>query len=142
MRLGEAECLDRLAQADHGVLSTVHPERVIDSVPACFAVDGRHLFVPVDLVKPKVSTTLRRAANLAREPRATLLCERWDPDDWSRLFWVRVHLVWLADGTLDDTAVRRAGALLREKYVQYRSDPFAGILAFRIDDITGWSAGG
>jgi len=140
--LGEADCLEYLARADHGVLSTLHPDRLIDSVPACFALVGRHLFVPVDRVKPKASTSLRRAANLAREPRATLLCEHWDRHDWSRLSWVRANLVWLADGVLDPAELGIGADRLREKYVQYRSGAFAAILPFRVVAVTGWSAAG
>ena len=142
MKLGDADCLDHLTRGDHGILSTFHPHRLIDSVPACYAVAGGRLFVPVDLVKPKSSTSLRRVVNLALEPRATLLCERWDRNDWSRLLWVRVNLVWLPDEVEDAPDPDGPAALLRAKYPQYRSEAFAGILAFRIDGMTGWSAGG
>lgn len=74
--------------------------------------------------------------------RATLLCERWDSDDWSRLLWVRVNLVWLPDGTQGGLDLDRAAEQLRTKYALYRSAAFAGILPFRIDGITGWSASG
>jgi hypothetical protein len=31
-------------------------------------------------------------------------------------------------------------ALLAEKYAQYRDQPFARVLVFRVVDLTGWSA--
>ena len=79
--------------ADHGVLCTSNPRRAIDAVPVCFAVVTRLIVTPIDRVKPKCTTELGRLQNLDRDATATLLCEQWDPDDWSRLWWVRVHLV-------------------------------------------------
>ena len=83
----------RLERADHGVLSTLHPTRGVDSVPVCFVVDGDLVAIPIDTVKPKRSTRLGRLRNLEADPRATLLVEHWDFDDWSALWWVRASLV-------------------------------------------------
>jgi hypothetical protein len=134
--------MERLIAADHGVLSTLHPERAIDSVPVCFTVVGRHVFVPVDRVKPKSSTSLQRVANLAREPRATLLCETWSRHDWSRLAWVRANLVWVEDTSADHDLLGQGESLLRQKYRQYRSADFAAIHSFVIEGVDGWSASG
>ena len=83
----------RLERADHGVLSTLHPARGVDSVPVCFVVDGDLIAIPIDTIKPKQSTNLGRLRNLEADPRATLLVEHWDFDDWSTLWWVRASLV-------------------------------------------------
>ena len=83
----------RATSADHGVLATLNHSGTADLVPACFAVLGDSVAVPVDSVKPKRSTALGRIRNLERDPRATLLVEQWDPADWSRLWWVRLSLV-------------------------------------------------
>ena len=93
MHLDKAEALRRATAADHGVLATLNATRGADLVPACFAIEDGWLAVPVDAVKPKGSTALARIRNLQRDPRATLLVERWDADDWSRLWWVRLSLV-------------------------------------------------
>ena len=137
MHLDRAEAISRAIAADHGVLATLGRTRGADLVPACFAIVGDWLAVPIDSVKPKGSTALGRIRNLERDPRATLLVESWDRDDWSRLWWVELSL------TRDDAPATTLQALvlgLRERYVQYRDAPFTDILAFRIDHIGGWSA--
>lgn len=147
--------MSRLMVHDHGVLCTVHPERGVDAVPVVYAIEGDHLGVPIDRVKPKASTRLQRQRNVEADPRATLLIEHWDRDDWSQLWWVRAELRWCtppgAGGREDDeTGVgsvsladplgARLADLLVERYAQYADRPFAGLLVFEIDTVTGWSA--
>ena len=141
MNLSSQESHDRLAAHDHGVLATLHPTRGADLVPVVFAVADGHVGVPVDLVKPKSTTRLRREQNLEADPRATLLVEHWNRDDWSQLWWVRAHLRWL--GRPGDPATGPAAQLaerLADHHLQYRDHPFARILVFRIDAVTGWAA--
>jgi PPOX class probable F420-dependent enzyme len=139
MRLAEDEARARLAAHDHGILCTIHVERGIDAVPVVFAVDDDGFVgVPVDRVKPKASLRLQRERNLESDPRATLLVEHWDRDDWSQLWWVRAELRWHAD------AAERAAALavaLAGRYPQYRDQPFARVLVLRLERVTGWAAG-
>jgi PPOX class probable F420-dependent enzyme len=137
VHLSKDEALRRAAAADHGILATLNPAHGADLVPACFAIDGDRLAVPVDSVKPKGSTALGRIRNLERDPRATLLVERWDRDDWSRLWWVRLLLVRTDEPAGRVAALERA---LRERYPQYASAPFVEVLTFRIDHVGGWSA--
>ena len=138
MRLPEDEARSRLAAHDHGILCTVHAERGVDAVPAVYAIDGEgYVGVPVDTVKPKASSRLQRERNLEADPRATLLVDHWDRDDWSQLWWVRAELRWQGD------AAGRAAALaadLAERYPQYRGRPFARVLVLRIVGVTGWAA--
>ena len=94
MRLDEPAARARLVAHDHAVLATMHAERGIDTVPVVYAVDGDYVGVPIDLVKPKASVQLQREANLAADPRASLMAQCWDRDDWSRLWWVRAELRW------------------------------------------------
>lgn len=138
MRLSEDEARARLLAHDHGVLATLHPERGVDAVPAVYGCDGAgHLGIPVDRVKPKASPRLRRHRNLELDPRATLLVERWDHDDWDRLWWVRAELRHEPDpGTVADAV---ADALVAA-FAQYADRPFERILVFRIGAVTGWSA--
>jgi PPOX class probable F420-dependent enzyme len=140
MRLAENEARARFARHDHGILCTVHAERGVDAVPVAFAMgDDGYLGVPVDRVKPKASGRLQRERNLEADPRATLLVEHWDPADWSRLWWVRVELLWAGDAgaaRLAALADRLAG-----RYPQYRDRPFARVLVLRIVGVTGWAAG-
>jgi PPOX class probable F420-dependent enzyme len=136
MPLDRPQCAALLAAAGHGVLATVHARRGVDAVPVCFATEADALVVPIDTVKPKSSSDLQRARNLDDDGRAVLLCEHWDPDDWSRLWWVRAHL---SRTELDPGSRDRLEGLLTEKYPQYRDRPFAGLLTFLITEIHGWS---
>jgi PPOX class probable F420-dependent enzyme len=138
MRLAEHEARARLESHDHGILCTVHAERGVDAVPVVYAVDDGYVGVPIDLVKPKASLRLQRERNLEADPRAALLVEHWDRDDWSRLWWVRTELRWQGEG-----AVGRATALaaaLARRYPQYHDQPFARILVLRIVGVAGWAA--
>jgi len=138
MRLAEDEAHARLAEHDHGILCTVHAERGVDAVPVAYAVDeDGYVGVPVDLVKPKASSRLQRERNLEADPRATLLVEHWDRDDWSRLWWVRAELRW--QGAVADRATALAAELAR-RYPQYRDQPFAHVLVLRIVGVAGWAA--
>lgn len=145
MKLVPDEALARLAAHDHAILCTVHAERGVDAVPVAYALhqgeDGRgYVGVPVDLVKPKASLRLQRERNLEADPRATLLIEHWDTDDWSRLWWVRAEVRWRQHPAPELTA--KLAALLAARYPQYQDQPFAQILVLRIGAITGWAAGG
>lgn len=136
MRLTDDESLARLAAHDHGVLSTVHPERGVDAVPVVFAVHDGYVGIPVDRVKPKSTTRLQRQTNLEADPRATLLIEHWDREDWTRLWWVRAELRYASDDT-------RAAALadrLTDRYPQYAGSSFDAVLVLEIVRTTGWSA--
>jgi len=107
----------------------------IDPVPTCLAVVGARIATPIDTVKPKTTTDLGRRSNLDREARATLLCEHWDPRDWSRLWWVRARLVSAPVRDIDEYE-----AALRAKYPQYRTAGFAAVLVFDVANVSGWSA--
>ncbi|WP_448624372.1 TIGR03668 family PPOX class F420-dependent oxidoreductase [Geodermatophilus sp. URMC 64] len=140
MRLTETEARTRLAAHDHGVLCTVHSERGVDAVPVVYVVDDDGwVGVPVDRVKPKSSSRLQRERNLETDPRAALLVEHWDPDDWSRLWWVRAELRWQGDAV----AARAAdlAARLEHAYPQYRDQPFSRVLVLRVVGVTGWAGG-
>jgi PPOX class probable F420-dependent enzyme len=137
MRLTEDEAQARLAAHDHGILCTVHASRGVDAVPVVYAMEDSHVGVPVDRVKPKASSRLQRERNLEADPRASLLVEHWDRDDWSQLWWVRAELRFQPD------AGGRASALaarLAERYPQYRDQPFDRVLVLSIVGLTGWAA--
>lgn len=139
MRLTEDEARARLAVHDHGILGTVHPERGVDAVPVAYALhDDDYLGVPVDRVKPKASMRLQRERNLEADPRATLLIEHWNAVDWSRLWWVRAELRWLADA--DAAPAASLAELLARRYPQYRDQPFERVLVLRLIAVTGWAA--
>jgi PPOX class probable F420-dependent enzyme len=126
------EAWSLLAGADHGVLATVHPERGVDAVPVVFALDGDRVVLPVDTVKAKTTTRLQRLENVARDPRCVLLVDHYD-DDWSQLWWVRVHgTARVVDG--------RAGALTR--FPAYREEgAVTATIVLTPSAVTGWRAG-
>jgi len=129
----------RLERADHGVLSTLHPERGIDSVPVCFVVDGDLIAIPIDTIKRKRSTRLGRLRNLETDPRATLLVEHWDFDDWSKLWWVRASLL-LTD--VDRQTLSELTQRLASKHPQYAEGGIESVIPLRIVDLVGWSSSG
>lgn len=137
MKLTDVEARTRLTAHDHAVLSTVHPERGVDAVPVVYAVVDHHVVVPVDSVKPKASGPLQRERNLEADPRATLLIEHWEPVDWTRLWWVRAELRWVAEP--DGAVLEVAAAALADRYPQYRDRPFTRLVVLRIEAVSGWS---
>ncbi len=139
MRLSEQTARARLSEHVHGVLCTLHPERGPDPLPVVYAVsaDG-HVGVPIDRVKPKASSRLQREKNLAADPRASLLIERWEPADWSRLWWVRAELEYVSDppsSLVDELADRLARTV-----PQYADKPFHRVVVCRVVRVTGWAA--
>jgi pyridoxamine 5'-phosphate oxidase-like protein len=139
MRLEPDEARARLAAEVHGVLVTLHPERGPDPQPVVFALsDDGHVGVPIDKVKPKSSSRLRREDNLDADPRGSLLVEHWETEDWSRLWWVRAQLEHVPDppSALTD----ELGDRLARTVPQYADKPFHRILVCRVVGITGWAA--
>jgi PPOX class probable F420-dependent enzyme len=127
-----------LALARRATLATIAPDGRARLVPVCFVLVDGVLWSPLD-EKPKSvdePRRLARVADIAREPRVTLLVDRWS-EDWSELAWLRVdgHAE-LVDG--DPSVV----AALRAKYPQYlahdlESRPMIRIQAERAH---GWAA--
>ena len=106
-------------------------------MPVVFAIEGDHVGIPIDRVKPKAATQLQRERNLDADPRATLLIDHWDPVDWSRLWWVRAEL-----RSVPATATIEAALAdhLAGKYPQYRDRPFDRILVLELAAVTGWAS--
>ena len=108
-------------------------------VPVCYAFDGTRFYTPLD-EKPKrvAGTQLRRVRNIEARHEASLLIDQYD-DDWSRLGYVLVH------GRADllqpeDEAHRHAVALLRERYMQYRTMALEQypVIVITPDSVTSW----
>jgi PPOX class probable F420-dependent enzyme len=85
--------------------------------------------------KPKRSRALRRLANIAANPRVSVLADHYE-GDWSRLWWVR------ADGTARVTDESPAGlAALTARYPQYREAPPAGpFVEITVERWSAWSS--
>jgi PPOX class probable F420-dependent enzyme len=108
-------------------------------VPVCYAFDGTYFYTPLD-EKPKrvPGTQLRRVRNIEARHEAALLIDQY-ADDWSQLGYVLIHgHTELIDST--DERHRPAIALLRERYVQYKSMALeqAPMIVIRPQRITAW----
>lgn len=107
-------------------------------VPVVFAMTATVVWTAVD-AKPKTTRSLRRLANIASDPRVSLLVDHSE-DDWSRLWWVR------ADGAATVVPVggeegHLARAALAAKYPQYAAQAPAGpLIRIAVDGWTSWSA--
>lgn len=118
-------------------LATATEDGVPHLVPVVFAVQGDVIYTAVD-AKPKTTQRLRRLANIAKNPRVSLLVDDY-AEDWARLWWVR------ADGTAsvhrDGEPMRTAYRLLRDKYAQYQSVALDGpVIAVAVRRWSGWHA--
>jgi PPOX class probable F420-dependent enzyme len=116
-------------------LATTGPDGRPHVVPICFALlDGRLYSVVDD--KPKRSARLRRLRNVAADPRATLLFDRYD-GDWSRLAWVMVYAAAdLAAGAEASAAIDA----LKARYPQYATLAAEGraVLRFTPERVLSW----
>jgi PPOX class probable F420-dependent enzyme len=116
----------------------VNPDGSPHLVAVVFALVGDLIYTAVD-GKPKRTRRLRRVANLVREPRCSLLVDRY-ADDWSTLWWVR------ADGEasiVDPLDAHDAVAALMSRYPQYGTlpGPLEPMIAVRVTRWSGWTAG-
>ena len=120
MRLGEQQARQLFAAA-----------------PIVFAVDGDTVYTAVD-AKPKSTTALRRLANIASNPRVSVLVDHYE-QDWTHLWWVRAD----ATAAIVTGARERTGLeLLTARYPVYRDQPPPGpVLALEVTGWVGWSAG-
>jgi PPOX class probable F420-dependent enzyme len=110
-----------LTDARRAVLATIAPDGRARLVPVCYVVDADRelLYSPLD-EKPKRSQdplALARVRDIDRDPRVTLLVDRWD-EDWTRLAWLRL------DGRAalfraSDPGHTNVIAALRGRYPQY-----------------------
>jgi PPOX class probable F420-dependent enzyme len=119
------------------VLTTVGADGAPHVVPVVFAVQHDVVFTAVD-AKRKSTHRLRRLANIAAEPRVSLLVDHYD-DDWSQLWWVR------ADGVAEihesGEAMAAGYALLRAKYRQYDRVALDGpVVAVTVHRWSDWHA--
>jgi PPOX class probable F420-dependent enzyme len=142
MRLDPRDARARFASARVIRLATAGPDQRPHLVPCTFAVDqaGR-VCIGIDS-KPKSSPRLRRLANIAGNPRVSLLADRY-AEDWSQLWWAR------ADGM---AAIEYGGpahaagwALLRGKYPQYSGPDLTGpdltgpVIVVTVETWSGWA---
>lgn len=136
MKLSESECAQRIGNAEFGVLGTVDAERGTHLVPVVYIVRDNEIVVPIDTIKPKSSTSLRRTVNLEADPRSSLLVDHRS-SDWRELWWVRADLRFIRE---DEFSQHHADSLVA-KYPHYAMPGSIGsVLRFAIESFRGWSA--
>jgi PPOX class probable F420-dependent enzyme len=133
---------ERFAAARVARLASVRPDGGPHLVPVVFAVltsGGVDTVVSAVDHKPKRTTALQRLADVAHEPRVSVLADAY-AEDWDRLWWVR------ADGDArtfdpDDPQAQPGLDALVARYPQYADRRPAGpVLAITVSRWTGWSA--
>lgn len=128
--------LDLLDECRVARLGTISASGTPHLVPVCYAVVERRIAIAID-EKPKRSVELARLANIRRDPRITLLVDRYE-DDWTRLSWVRM------DGEAQvlerGAAWVEALAALRRRYPQYVAMDLESLPLIRIEPqrVSGW----
>jgi PPOX class probable F420-dependent enzyme len=134
MEFGAGSPADRFAACRVARLATVRESGEPHLVPIVFAVTGDVIHTAVD-AKPKRTRHLRRLANIAANPRVSVLADHYD-EDWSTLWWVR------ADGVARILTESPAGlAALQDRYPQYRATPPPGpFLEITVDRWSAWPA--
>jgi len=102
-----------------GHLATIDKNGHPHIVPICFVLDREDLYSPID-EKPKRKAPLRlkRIRNILTNPHVSVVVDRYE-DDWNRLAYVQVR--GKAQVLTGGGKHKRAVALLRKKYPQYRS---------------------
>jgi len=136
---------DFLRSARRGVLATIAMDGEPRLVPICFVLDDERpvLYSPLDEKPKHVSNPadLARVRDIGRDPRVSILVDRWD-EDWTRLAWLRCQGTAALLDPGHDPAGERASAIeaLRSTYPQYRSHDLAArpLIRIAIERVIGW----
>jgi PPOX class probable F420-dependent enzyme len=131
------EMRGRVETARVARLATLTSDGTPHLVPFCFVLAGDVLYSAVDR-KKKRTPRLRRLANVARDPRVTVLVDHYE-EDWARLWWVSLtgRARELDPGSEAEQALR----LLTQKYQQYLEQPPEGpVLRIEVNRWSGWTA--
>ena len=121
-------------------LATVGSDGQPHLVPCTFAVnDAGQIVVGIDN-KPKVSVNVRRLANIAENPRVSLLADHYS-DDWEQLWWVRADGIAKIERAGDEHSVH--WQLLRARYPQYAGQVLDGpVIVVAVTTWSGWAFAG
>ncbi|MDT5339062.1 MAG: hypothetical protein QOD90_4567 [Mycobacterium sp.] len=129
------------ATAPVAVLSTVGVDGAPHVVPVVFAVrivgDEATVYTAVD-AKRKSTHRLRRLANIAANPRVSLLVDHYDAD-WTQLWWVRADGVATVHESGEQMAIGYAA--LRQEYSQYQRVALDGpVVSVAVTRWSSWRA--
>jgi PPOX class probable F420-dependent enzyme len=133
--------IDEFAAAPVAVLATVGANGAPHVVPVVFAVrvvgDQTTVYTAVD-AKPKSTQRLRRLANIAANPRVSLLVDHYDAD-WTQLWWIRADGVAAVHDSGEQMAIGYAA--LRQQYPQYERVALDGpVVAVTATHWSSWHA--
>lgn len=132
------DVVSSFAASPVAMLATVGGDGAPHVVPVVFAVETRGetttVYTAVD-AKPKSTHRLRRLANIAANPRVSLLVEHYDVD-WTQLWWIRADGVAAVHDGGEDMAT--AYAALRREYPQYEQVALDGPAISVV--VTHWSS--
>ena len=121
-----------------GHLATADTSAVPHVVPVCFSLADDRLYITIDR-KPKRDRgrPLKRLSNIAGNPRAAIVFDRYD-EDWQRLAWVMLH--GRADILTEGPEHDRAQALLRARYPQLDAMQIEGlpVVVLHIERVASW----
>jgi PPOX class probable F420-dependent enzyme len=139
--MNQDEARSRLAAASVARLATADASGRPHLVPMTFGVavwSGPDVIFSAVDSKPKTTRRLKRLANVAANPAASVLVDHYD-SDWTQLWWVRAD--GLARIVASGPEFEAAVAALQEKYPQYRQAPPAGpVLLIEVSSWTSWAA--
>jgi PPOX class probable F420-dependent enzyme len=119
-------------------LATADRRAVPHVVPVCFAILKRTLYITIDDKPKRVSgAALKRLRNIAENPVAALIVDRYD-EDWTRLGWIM--LGGRAEILREGKEHQAAQARLRSRYPQLAAMQIAEypVIAVRIERVTSW----
>jgi PPOX class probable F420-dependent enzyme len=140
MKISADESRERFTAARVARLATATAVGQPHLVPIVFGVSGDVIYTAVD-AKPKSTTSLRRLANIAANPKVSILVDQY-AEDWTQLWWTR------ADGAariieIDEPEAAAALSLLVARYAVYRTAPPPGpMIAIDVERWSGWSGAG
>jgi len=135
--------------ARRAVLATIALDGRPRPVPICFVLDVLRpiLYTPLD-EKPKELDNprlLARVLDIGRDPRVSVLVDRWD-EDWSRLGWIRMTgaATLLEPEGADAEEHEIVVAMLRLRYEPYWEHDLETrpIIRVTIEQTTSWGAVG
>jgi PPOX class probable F420-dependent enzyme len=132
------EARELLASARVARLASTDAEGRPHLVPITFAVEGDTILTAVDH-KPKRTTRLRRLANIAADPRVSVLADHYE-EEWSNLWWARADGLArvLEPGTEEHV---NAVAQLAARYPQYAERrPDGPAIEISVSRWSGWRA--
>jgi PPOX class probable F420-dependent enzyme len=129
------------ARAPIAVLGTVGADGAPHLVPVVFAVrtsgEATTVYTAVD-AKRKSTHRLRRLANIASNPRVSLLVDHYDAD-WTQLWWIRADGVAAVHESGEEMAIGYAA--LRRQYPQYERVALDGpVVTVTITRWSSWQA--